>query len=300
MKKMMLAMLTASSLLISSTASAAWMYIDVGTNAYDNADPDNFVSIGDADSKTGLFDEFGFSQLLATSVYKVANGGLTGEFFDTNDPTILAGLGIPTSGTAMDGLTTVTLALPNCPAQCDIDALSPLIPPLDDGQDGEGFLLRWRLLVTYYFEGSLTASGPQFDNGYFRIFFDDRTALNNDRMVLEGTLTGSAVDATNLGVFFDITYAETGFLWIDNGSGNFIDASKGIATGNYAKFILDTNVNPPIPQPNQLLVVGSNAIRQTTLDGSVTATIPEPMSVAIFGLGLLGLVGTRRLISQSK
>ncbi|WP_333607884.1 PEP-CTERM sorting domain-containing protein [Arsukibacterium sp.] len=288
MKKLMQATLTAATLLLSAAASANWMYIDVGSNWYDDQDPANVSSNGDADSKTGLFDEFGFSQLLATSIYDFSDGSIFGSFFDTNDAAILAGLGLPASGPSLGG-PNVNLVLPNCPAQCDIDALSPLIPPLLDNQDGEGFLLTWRLLVDYYFTGTLTAAGPQFTGGYIRFFFDDRTALNNDRVVIEATLTGSNLTPANLDLFFDITFAETGFLWIDDGSGNFKDAASGIATGNFARLILDTNVNPPIPDPNELLLVGTNAIRQSTLDGSITATIPEPATIAILGLGLLGM-----------
>ncbi len=58
---------------------------------------------------------------------------------------------------------------------------------------------------------------------------------------------------------------------------------------------LDTNVNPPFPTADQLLafdVAGNvvdvnnpgvidHVIRQTTLDGSVTASIPEPSTLVL-------------------
>lgn len=284
MKKLVIASLTAASMLMSAAASANWMYIDVGTNWYDDQDAANVSSNGDANTTTGLFDEFGFNQLLATSIYDFEDGSLFGSFYDTNIVSELNDAGIPGSG----------LVLPSCPAQCDLNSLNPLIPPILSNQDGEGFLATWQLLVEYHFDGTLTATGPDYTGGYFNIIFDDRTALNNDRVVVTGTLTGSTIDAANLNLFFDITFAETGFLWIDNGSGNFFDASAGILDGNYAQMVIDTNVNPPIPTPDQMTIVGTNAIRQTTLDGSVTARIPEPASLTMLGLGLLGLVAAGR------
>ncbi|HSG52250.1 MAG TPA: hypothetical protein VLA40_09080 [Rheinheimera sp.] len=73
-------------------------------------------------------------------------------------------------------------------------------------------------------EGTLTAGGPVYTGGYIDVYFNDIFNNANDRPVLRLSLTGSHIEDANLNLFFDITFAEAGFLWIDNGSGTFIDA----------------------------------------------------------------------------
>lgn len=293
-------LVAAIGLLSVGTAGASDMYIDLGTNAYEVSPPNT----ADANSTTGIFNEFGFSQMLATSIYDFSDGSIFGAFYDTNIPSELTAAGIPTSGIALDGTTLVNLDMPNCAAgQCDIDALSPLVPPL--GSDSEGFLLTWDLQVAYHFDGILTGAGPVYTGGSFDIYFNDLVDDTNDRLVLTGALTGSTINAANLDLFFDITFAEDGWLYIENSSGIFVDAQDVIAAGGGLPTMhLDTNVNPPIPTADQLLLVfddqkNPNVIRQTTLDGSLTAAIPSPTSLAIFGLGLvaLGLTARRRRMS---
>lgn len=297
MKSLNKAALASAILVASGSATAANMYIDLGTNSYDTA---RAIGAPDGDTTTAIFNEFGFSQLLATSVYDITDGTVFGSFYDTNLPADLAAAGLPAAGIAMDGVTPVNLVLPDCPAgQCDIDALSPLVPPL--GSDNEGFLQTWDLQVEYNFQGTLLAGGPVYTGGYLKVYFNDLLNDANDRLIMEGTLTGSDLQVANLNLFFDITTAEQGWLWIENDGGVFVDAYDGTQSGTFAKMTLDTNVNPPIPTLDQLLAIDTDAdqipdvaVRQTTLDGSATAAIPEPSTIALVGLGLLGFGAVAR------
>ena len=59
MKKTLLAL--AVGVVVSASASASNMYLDLGTNAYDYTAGQH---VADANSTTGIFNEFGFNQLL--------------------------------------------------------------------------------------------------------------------------------------------------------------------------------------------------------------------------------------------
>jgi hypothetical protein len=272
-------------------ASAAPMYIDLTSI---DADPLKYgVSFNsNVDGRTGVFDELGFTALWATSIYDFSDGSVFGGFTDTNIASELAAAGVPASGLALDGVTTVNLREPIRPGEVNLDALSPLTT----AGDTEGFGLTWQLLVEYSFTGNLDATtGPAYTGGTFEVFFDSLIDDGDDQSVLQGTLTGSDINVANLDLFFSVDSALDGFLWVQNSQGSFTDAGDTyLSNGGTLNLALDTNVFPPVPEADQLLLVGTNAIRQTRLDGTITPEVPSPGVLSLMGLGLLGFGAARK------
>ncbi len=283
MKKLSAISLALAALFTVGAASANNMYINLPNNTYDASaviGPGVFPGVRpfDLNTQTAIFNEFGFSQILATSIYAISGGSLTGSFYDTNIPAELTAAGIPAA------------SFPDCPnGQCDIDALSPLVPPLTT--DNEGYLQTWDLQVEYHFDGVLTPGGPVYNSGTFTVYFNDTAVagLHDGGIAIQGTLTGSQINLANLDLYFDITYVVPNFLFISNGS-SFVDAFTQVGTATPPTLHLDTNVNPPIPDIGSLIPINAtSAYRQTTLDGSITAAIPEPSTIALLGIALFGI-----------
>jgi hypothetical protein len=300
--KLALSIFAATAMAASSAALATDMYIDLGSNVYDDTvilpNLSQLTGVAfDADTTTSTFTEFGFSQLLATSVYDATMGpiGIGTTFYDTNKTSDFADLGITPSisGIALDGSTNVTLTQPTV-GQVDVDNLSPLT----DTDDVEGFGNTWKLTTEYFLDGIITAFGPQYTSGTFTINFESLISPATF-VALAGTLSGSAIAGPNLDLMFDITAAADDFLFVKAPGSGFVDVHDILANGGSPSIKLDTNVNPPFPQDQQLLAItdvnGNDvAVRQTTLDGTFIVDVPEPSSIAIFGAGLLALAGLRR------
>lgn len=299
---------------LSLSASAGQFRIDTGVDF--NAD---------GDSITGAIDELGYSGTLATSYYFGLTPGST--VIDTNIGSILAGTFASGSYATIGG---PSASFSNSPlfAQRDIDALTPLTGGLDDTENFN-FPNGFRMTYEYMLVGAINATGTavNFTGGYFNLFLWDTNAggapiAGTDRQILQVQVTGSQLDLANQFIFGLVDYgwcapacsAEVQNFFVDETTGQtFFDIWDSAVPPPQINFTLDTNVNPPVPTLDQLVLIdGSQAglaadcsalgappgtpclMRQTTLDGSAVFNVPEPGTVALLGAGLLGFGALRK------
>lgn len=273
----------------------------------------SLVNTGDANSKTALFDELGYTGLLATSVYNDINTNdvvdVGDTIYDTNVNSLLATYYPGGAYTAIDGTTPRSLIEPLDFGQSNLDGLNPLAVL---GGDVEGFSTQWGLYIQYELFGTysgLVNDSKPFDSGYQDIYYTTSGDINdvNNKRILRVDINGSKIEPGNLNLFGTINKAsleaadptlKNFFSFADDQT--FLAALQSGITITEA---WDSNVNPPIPTADQLVgfkaggvyngptPVGADYyIRQTTLDGSkVFERVPEPTSITLLGLGLAAM-----------
>lgn len=285
------------SMALSANAFAEEIYIDRGVNGD-----------LDADTVTDNFNQLGFGQWRATSVYQDLDlsGGLSDadSIYDTNiqaNLVAIAGGPGPQSFPSLSGGPNVTIDTTITSNNASFTALLPLI--FLNSQ--EGFGSTWNLTSQYELFGNygdLVNNNQPFSSGYFDIFYNTDLDPGNELKLLTLNVTGSDLQVGNLNIFGEVTFASPTFFNFANPDASFASIVGSAVNINW---LLDTNVDPPIPVPSQLAVVpngpaGDYFIRQTELDGSIEfERIPEPATTALLALGLLGLGAVARKKKQN-
>ena len=328
MKRTLLALtLVATGLLTSAQSSAEVtinfahdMTIDLSVfgnsaNFFDAVAPSLTAGSGDSDDTTAKFDDIGFSGLWATSIYDMSNGSVFGNFFDTNVASELAANGVPGTYPSLGsiiagtpGATNVALTAPN-PTQNRIVALNPITDPsLFSTSDDEGYGTSWYFSTEFHIDGTLGLTKPDYTGGYFNLVFNSVIGgLTTQETVLEASFNRDSVvidpmstTAASAQMWFDITSAKAGLFTTYTANGTANDLAALTLANQAPEFRLAFNIDPAVPTAEQLAYVasptGDMAIRQTTLDGSgQLPQVPEPASIALIGLGLLGLASRKRI-----
>jgi len=292
-----------------SAATAAPFFIDTGVDAAIDAN---------GSTKTGIVDELGYTGTLATSIY-LGNPTVAGtNVIDTNNSTLAAAYGFSIGNKTTLAGNTVTFKNPTDPGNLNINALN-LPPDVNGFGSGEspvpyGFGGTagagngvWGLTYTYELYGTTVDTGSdgiadqvKYTSGYFDVYYQDAAApfaanasANDGRKVLRLLVTGSEFQGVNLSIFGKLDYSAASGITLDPFVKNLFNTANGktfFDAAENASWIIDTNVNPPIPTPDQLVVSdgGLALIRQSSLDGSITFAAPEPGSLALLGFALAG------------
>ncbi|NTS77743.1 PEP-CTERM sorting domain-containing protein [Catenovulum sp. SM1970] len=273
--------------LFSASANASQVYLDVGSDFGGNANKANGATT------TGWVDEIQF-QYISNSVIVDEDGS-----FDGLDPAsvISAGDTITTNGGFIDGN----------PASVASNGISSFIPdavfggPSDNGLGTKAWGLTFQLtdLTGTFIDNDTLA----YTSGTIDIFYWDNTMTMTSEFVdvmslevigggpdLTGSLVNTRVDSFGTG---QINGVDVGDVF-NTAYGSFEDyINSGLDIAIYG--ILDFNGsnptfgNPGVNQDGKLTIEAS-----AKHDGSLEFSVPEPTSMAILGLGLLGLAGAAR------
>ena len=279
MKKLLTATLV--SLALTSTASASQFFVNVGVDY----NPTSAATTAAGGATTGWKDELALTYRSDSVVTDTDGNGVL------SDGDTIASSGGRVAGN-LDGANIVT-------------ALT-VSETLTGGPSDNGYGSNWEIGFRFTdLAGAFDSSVGNFvyDSGNIDWVLIDSThgvanevALFTTSIVSNEVVSGNQVFTGTVGNFGqgDVNGVAIGDIFnIATGSGSEGFESYALSAGDMVRFRIDANTDLTVI-PTTFASAGGTFDIGAQHDGSLTFDVPEPASVAILGLGLLGFAASRR------
>jgi len=172
------------------------------------------------------------------------------------------------------------------------------------GQDDEGYGQDWSLYFTYTLIGDVfSVDGSDilanYTSGVIDIWYDTdglpREPGTNDLKVMSLDITGSGGQLLNFLLYAEVTEVLADRFFFEDGT----DFNSLLGAGLEISARIDTNLDTDlVPTAAGTGTWNGKQVdvyeRTATLNGSASFNVPEPGTLALLGLGLLGLSAARR------